>query len=386
MRQPLDRRAMLTGGAAAAVTPAITTQTRAQIRAQTQQNSCSTAATLGAAGAAAGVTFGCSIGVDVLPDKPYVDLILREARALTTDLAFKLPFIYPERGRFDFAQADRLVAFAQEHKLPLRAHTLFWDLSNPDWVKTLSVAERRYEFDHIIEAIVTRYRGRLYSWDLINEPFWPGFGEPGGFRRGAWYDALGKDYVFRAFRRAAEIDPGAKMVLNCDMTERNDQVGRDVRRSLLALVDDMLAKGLRLDVVGLQGHVDPGLPYDTGAYEAFLWQLSERKVPIHITELDVLDTTLAKDIARRDRAVADQYASFLGSVLKIPNVEAIITWQLADAKSWYRSDWYRSVTPTLPADWRARPLPFDDSLARKPAWHAMMAAFCTRAAKPPPRR
>lgn len=366
------RDALLMGSSAAAATWTISSKPACA-------RNCAGATTLGAAAAAAGITFGSSIGVDVLPDEAYVNLLLSQTRILTTDLAFKLPFIYPERGRFDFKQADRLVYFAEQHKLPLRAHTLFWDLSNPDWIGKLSVAERRFEFDRILDAIVTRYRGRLHSWDLVNEPFWPGFGEPGGFRKGAWYDALGKDYVFRAFRRAAEIDPGAKMVLNCDMSERDDDVGRAVRRSVLELVDEMRAKGVRLDAVGLQGHIDPALPHDAAAFEAFLWQLAERKVAIYITELDVLDTTLAKDVGQRDKAVAQLYGSFLKSVLKVPAVDMIITWQLADAKSWYRSDWYRSVTPSLPLDWKARPLPFDDTLAKKPAWHVMMDAYCTRA-------
>lgn len=337
---------------------------------------CASFQTLGEAASANGLTFGCSIGVDVLPDQPYVDLMLREARILTTDLAFKLPFIYPARGRFDFSQADRLVHFCEQQKLPLRAHTLFWDLSNPDWIAKLSTAERRFEFDRILDAIVTRYRGRLHSWDLVNEPFWPGFGEPGGFRRGFWYDALGKDYVARAFRRAAEIDPSAKLVLNCDMTERDDEVGRAVRRSVLQLVDELRSKGIRLDAVGLQGHIDPGLPHDFVAFEAFLWQLADRKVAIYITELDVLDTTLARDATQRDAQVARLYSDFLNIVLKIPAVEMIVTWQLADAKSWYRSDWYRSVTPSLPIDWKARPLPFDEALQPKPARQAIKNAFC----------
>ncbi len=364
---------MLLGASAAlaAVTPAMAA------------SECSEARTLGAAAATAGINFGCSIGIDVLTDQAYVELMLREARVFTTDLAFKLPFIYPARGRFDFNQADRLVEFAEQHKIPLRAHTLFWDLSNPDWISKLSVDERRYEFDRILDAIVTRYRGRLHSWDLVNEPFWPGFGEPGGFRRGAWYDALGRGYVARAFRRAIEIDPDAKMVLNCDMTERDDDVGRAVRRSLLELVDDLQSKGIRIDAVGLQGHIDPALPHDPLAFEAFLWQLAERKVAIYVTELDVLDTTLPKDVAKRDADVAHRYASFLATVLKIPAVEMIVTWQLADSRSWYRSDWYRSVTPSLPLDWKARPLPFDDRLQKKPAWNAMMAAFCARRASVP---
>ena len=373
MTNAFHRRTFL--GAAAAATAAATLPVAARAE-------CARAPSLGAAAAERGLTFGCSIGVAVLPDKPYVDLLLREARILTTDLAFKLPFINPERGLFDFAQADQVAAFASSNKLPLRAHTLFWDLANPEWVTKLSVAERRYEFDRVLDTIIPRYAGRIHSWELVNELFWPGYGEPGGFRRGAWYDALGKDYVDRAFARAAVLDPGARLVLNQDMTERDDEIGLAVRKSLLRVVDELKAKGRRLDVVGLQGHIDPSLPFDHGAFAAFLWQLAERKVSIAITELDVLDTTLPGDHARRDLEVGRHYRSFLDTALKVPAVDTVITWQLADSHSWYRSDWYRSVTPALPRDWLARPLPFDDRLERKSAWYEMAAAFCGRQQTP----
>ena len=368
MHNAIGRRTFISGAASAALVPPV----------EALAVECRDHRSLGAAAADAGLLFGCSIGVDVLPDQPYVDLMLREARILTTDLAFKLPFINPSRGRFEFGPADQLTAFASQHKLPLRAHTLFWDLANPDWVAKLSVTERRFEFDRILDTIIPRFRGRIHSWDLVNEPFWPGFGEPGGFRRGAWYDALGKGYVDRAFERASALDPGAKLVLNQDMTERDDATGIAVRKSLLQLVDELQGKGRRLDVVGLQGHIDPSLPFDASAFEAFLWQLADRKVAIYITELDVLDTSLPQDINRRDLEVGRHYRRFLDIVLKVPAVEAVVTWQLADNKSWYRSDWYRSVTPSLSRDWQARPLPFDDRLERKSAWYEMVAAFCGR--------
>lgn len=375
----IGRRKFLASAVATALAPQ---SALAQSEPISHAPDCPRAPSLAVAAAKAGITFGASIGVDVLDDAPYVDLLLRETGILTTDLAFKLPFIYPAPGRFDFAQADSLLAFSKRHSRPLRAHTLFWDLSNPDWIAKLPAAERRYEFDRIIDTIVARYSGHLHSWDVVNEPFWPGFGEPGGIRRGPWYDAFGKSYVSRAFARVAALDPGARLVLNVDMTEREDDLGRSVRRSLLALVDDLKAEGRRIDAVGLQGHLDPSLPFDPGAFEAFLWQIAARKVAIYITELDVLDTTLPADAARRDVEVADHFGRFLGAVLKVPAVEIIATWQLSDAKSWYRSDWYRSVTPALPKDWQARPLPFGDRLERKASWYAIERALCRRGRAP----
>ncbi|MEZ5851757.1 MAG: endo-1,4-beta-xylanase [Hyphomicrobiaceae bacterium] len=366
----IDRRAALVGvGASLALA-----------RSDVASAGCASDVSLGALAQAAGVTFGCSIGVDALSDPAYTALVLHHARILTSDLAFKLPFINPQRGRFDFQRADQLVAFADTNRIPLRAHTLFWDLANPQWVTRLTARERAYEMDRIVDTVVGRYRGRIHSWDVVNEPFWPGFGEPGGFRKGAWYDAMGESYVMRAFKRAALADPAARLVLNCDMSERDDALGHGIRSSILRLVERMQDAGCRLDAVGLQGHLDPSLPFEPGAFTAFLARLAERKVDVYITELDVLDTGLPRDVATRDAAVAGQYATFLDAVLKVPAVKIVATWQLADAKSWYRSEWYRSVTPTLPPGWRSRPLPFDDRLQAKPAYRAMTDAFCSAAA------
>ena len=121
--------------------------------------------------------------------------------------------------------------------------------------------------DAYIDEVVARYRGRLQSWDVVNEPFWPGHRAPGGFRLGPWYDAFGADYVRRAFVRAAQADPKTKLVLNEAQTERDDEVGLAVRAGLLKLVADLKHAGVKLDVVGLQGHLQPQYPHDPARFD-----------------------------------------------------------------------------------------------------------------------
>ena len=68
----------------------------------------------------------------------------------------------------------------------------------------MSGAEREKFFDSYIEEVVGRYAGKLHSWDIVNEPFWPGHKAPGGYRLGPWYDTFGTGYVRRAFERAGD--------------------------------------------------------------------------------------------------------------------------------------------------------------------------------------
>ncbi len=77
----------------------------------------------------------------------------------------------------------------------------------------MSGAEREKFFDLYIEEVAARYVGKLHSWDVVNEPFWPGHKAPGGYRLGPWYDTFGTEYVRRAFERVAMVDRKTKLVL-----------------------------------------------------------------------------------------------------------------------------------------------------------------------------
>jgi endo-1,4-beta-xylanase len=223
-----------------------------------------------------------------------------------------------------------------------------------------------------IEEVMTRYAGKLQSWDVVNEPFWPGHKAPGGFRLGPWYDAFGPDYVRRAFLRAQQADPRTKLVLNEAQTERDDAVGLAVRQGLLKLVSDLKNAGAKLDAVGLQGHLQPQYPHDPARFHDFLHTLAGYGVDIYITEFDVRDDTFSDDIKTRDAQVAEVAKSFLANTLSIPAVKMVICWELADNYSFYKDVWkHRNPGSTrLP-----RPLPYDADYQRKPLWSAIAEAF-----------
>jgi endo-1,4-beta-xylanase len=236
----------------------------------------------------------------------------------------------------------------------------------------MSTAERQVFFDSYIEEVVGRYAGQLQSWDIVNEPFWPGHKAPGGYRLGPWYDAFGTGYVRRAFERAAMADKKTKFVLNEAQTERDDAVGLAVRAGLLRLVDELKDAGVPLHAVGLQGHLQPRYPHDAARFADFVHALAERKVEIYITEFDVRDDTFPDDIATRDAMIADTAEKFLNNELKVSAVKMVIAWELADNYSFYTDAAKKkdSLAGRLP-----RPLPFDAQYQKKPLWFAMARAF-----------
>ena len=327
---------------------------------------------LGAIAARNGYLFGAAAAEVIDTDAPYRDLYVTQTKIITTDVALKIGRIAPQPGPKHFETADRLLAFCDQHKIAMRGHCLMWNDWNPAWVTNMTANERRMYFDSYIDEVVARYSGKLQSWDIVNEPFWPGHNAPGGFRLGPWYDAFGPDYVRRAFERAARVDRTTKFVLNEAQTERDDELGLAVRRGLLKLVADLKHAGVKLDVVGLQGHLQPQYPHDPGRFSEFLHALAGLGVDIYITEFDVCDDVFPDDVGARDAAVARTAQQFLEPTLRHPAVKALIAWELADHYSFYRG-MARAKNPTttrLP-----RPLPYDDRLQAKPLWGAIAQAF-----------
>jgi endo-1,4-beta-xylanase len=328
---------------------------------------------LAAIAASNGFLFGAAAATEVMEkDAAYRDLYATQTKLITTDIALKMSRVAPQPGPKHFETADRLLAFCDQHKIAMRGHCLIWNEWNPEWVKNMSAGERRLFFDSYIEEVVARYQGKLQSWDIVNEPFWPGHRAPGGFRLGPWYDAFGPDYVRRAFERAATVDRTTKFVLNEAQTERDDELGLAVRRGLLKLVADLKHAGAKLDVVGLQGHLQPQYPHDPARFDEFLHALADLGVDIYITEFDVRDDSFPDDAEARDAAVASTAQQFLEMTLRHPAVKALITWELADNYSFYRGI-YRAKNPT--AARLPRPLPYDDKLQPKPLWGAIAQAL-----------
>lgn len=330
---------------------------------------------LGALAAAVGIEFGSAFDREVLTDQGYRDLLVREARLVTTENALKFDWLRPKGPEADFTIADRLVAFSESNGLKLRGTALVWNDYPPPWLSRLGLNELRTIFDRHIDETLMRYRGRIHSWDVVNEPFYPPQGLRGGFRKGPWIEAFGTDYIARAFRRASAADPATRLVLNEAFCEQQDSLGAGVRNGLLRLVERLKGEGVPLHAVGLQGHLKPALAYDDSAFTDFLHRLAAFGVDIYITELDVDDAAMPDDIGERDALVAARYGAFLKAVLSVKAVKAVITWQMSDRYSWYGELARRKQPPSrLP-----RPLPFDSNLQRKPAADAILAAFAGRA-------
>jgi endo-1,4-beta-xylanase len=327
---------------------------------------------LGALAAEKGILFGSSGSWELRKDAAYAALFRQQSRVLTTGHALKFDYIRHREGQFDFSLADDMLDFANSAGMKMRGHTLFWNDNPPAWLKGQSKAELIRIFDEHIEVVGERFVGKLESWDVVNEPFWPGYGEPDGYRLGPWYSAMGKDYVARAFRRLGAIDRTTIFVLNEAQTERNDALGLTIRTGMLTMIDDLLDQGVRLDAIGLQAHLQPKYPFAIEPFLRFMDEIASRGLSIYLTEFDVEDSVFPKEIVRRDAKVAQWTRDFLKPVLQNKAVKALICWGLSDQYTWYRDEeTVRMMKLIAPS----RALPFDDQMRPKPMVQAIVEAL-----------
>ena len=321
-----------------------------------------------AAGQGKPVPFGAAIEFSHFEADPdYRDLFLRETDLVLPMNALKFGLLRPERERFDFGPADRLVDWALANGKTSRGHAFVWWSTNPDWLEAVE-GERETEavlVEHI-ERTADHFRGRLASWDVVNEVVaHDPSGADGLLRDTVWLRRLGPRHIPLAFRTAARADPSARLVLN-DYDLEFAGTRYDLRReTVLSIVRQLQDAGIRIDAVGIQGHLYAHHRIDVEALARFGRDLAALGVGLLATELDVIDFQVPGTIEERDAAATRVVRDFLDGLFGGTRPEAVIAWGLSDRYSWVDDAMPRGDgTP-------ARPLPFDAALAPKP-WHDML--------------
>ena len=323
-----------------------------------------------------GVRYGAAIRPTWLKDDPrYAAAVAADCNIGTTEGRMAWTATEPQSGRFDFRPADELVAWTVAHGMPLRGHHLISAHRVPDWLERRSPHEVRTQLEWHVTTVATRYKGKIHTWDVVNEAidFRRNIGGADGFRRGLFYEALGPSYIDLAFRTARAADPEARLAYNDNRYELAGEETVRRRKATLALLRGLKERGVPLDVFGTQSHLMAGQDYDFDGLAAFLSQVGDLGLEIHVTELDVSDRLLPADVATRDRTVAKLTRAFLGAVLAVPAVKAVLTWGLTDRYSVLntRKPYKRKRTDGIPS----RGLPLDHELRRKPMWEAIAGAL-----------
>lgn len=216
-------------------------------------------------------------------DTAVTRIIKQHFNQLVAENCMKCEKIHPEENRYDFEAADRLMQFAEDNRMTVIGHCLIWHSQCAPWFfidkegKQISAEVLRQRMKDHIYTVVGRYKGRIKGWDVVNEAIV----EDGSYRKSKFYEILGEEFIDLAFQYAHEADPDAELYYN---DYGMDNPGR--REGVINLVKRLKEKGLRIDAVGMQGHM--GMRYPSiEEFEKSMLAYSSLGVKVMITEWDM---------------------------------------------------------------------------------------------------
>jgi endo-1,4-beta-xylanase len=293
-------------------------------------------------------TLGAAVDWDRLQrQESYRRLFLAHYSALTPENAMKMDVLAPTPDGFDFGDADDLVAWARENGVAVHGHTLVWHRQLPRWLterrwtrSALRAYLRRY-----VTTVVSHFRGRVASWDVVNEPLTAG----GRLRRSIWERVLGAGYVADALRWAHDADPQAQLYVNDFDLERPGPKSAAMYR----LLRELRARQVPLDGIGLQAHLTPGWRPTADELRTIMRRYAELGLQVDISEMDVA-------VGHEGGALGEQariYRTAAAACRWLPACGRFTTWGFTDSSTWLGSE--------------RRPLPFSAAGHPKPAWRAI---------------
>jgi len=317
---------------------------------------------------ALGISIGAAARPALFSERLYSLTLSREFNMLEPEDAMKWWVIRPDRFTFDFTQADRLVGFAETHRMKVRGHTLVWGGSNPAWLtsEAFTAEQLNQLLQEHITKVVTRYQGKVFAWDVVNEAF----DERGQLRPSLWNDQPGigfagksTGYIEQVFRWANVADPQALLFYN----DTGGEAINTKSDAIYAMVKDFKLRGVPIDGIGMQMHLFD-LQADFDSIDANIARFTALDVQVHITEMDVaLPVDAAGNATPADLArQAEIYRRVAAACLAHPGCTAIQTWGFTDKYSWIGSKTKHA---------KGQALLFDRYYAAKPACQALKNAF-----------
>ena len=354
----IDRRALLAGAGALCALPVLAKPAQPQ--------------SLRRLAAAKGLMFGTAAANYELRDADFVPVLTREAAILVPEYETNRRVVEPRPGIYDFSAGDALWNFAHAHGMAMRGHPLVWYNANPTWLEplVLQAKDEKLLTDYIAK-LAGHYRGRMHSWDVVNEALAP---DGSGWRDCFWLKRYGPAYVDLAFHAARAADPHALLVYNDYGCEQGEPVNDRLRARTLTMLDGLRKRHVPVQALGLQAHLSAfGPKVDQKKLHAFLGEIHARGLAVLITELDVDDEGGPSDFASRDRAVADEAARFLDVALDSPATRALLTWSLSDRYLDLPQSWRLQLL-----SWRDRRVPYDAQMQPKPLRAALAKALAGR--------
>ncbi|OUE09077.1 Endo-1,4-beta-xylanase A precursor [Clavibacter michiganensis] len=325
------------------------------------------------------------------------DLVSRQFDAFTPENAGKPESVQPVEGQFTFTQLDQLLDFADRTGTDVYYHVLFWHSQTPAWFfldgdrpltdspadQALLKARMEAHVRGIADHIAARYPdgdSPIWAMDVVNEVIADGPNDNAhDMRDSRWYQVLGEGFVDEGFRLARAHFPGVELFINDYNTELPTK-----RADYLELISALVARGVPIDGVGHQAHVDFARPVSWLRDSIRAVERIDTRLLQAITELDVNAsnqndgadvsgapqdpyTPVYSDDAQAGAEVGYYYRDLFQMIRQqSSSIDSVTFWGVSNARSWLR-------TWPIARPWE-QPLPFDDDLQAAPAYWGIVDA------------
>ncbi len=304
-----------------------------------------------------------------LNDKPYTDILKTEFDFVLADNTPNWYFtdggLRPGPSEYNYKQMDEVLAFAEQNGMPVESHHYVWGEQKwlPEWLKKGNYSDEQtlqLMVDHI-QTVGQHYSGRIAQWTVVNEPFtrsqhlydlndWWSDNTGGGF-----------GYIDKAFYAARQADPKSKLLLN----DFNNESINDTSNLEYEYVKGALARGVPIDGIGMQMHLDGGHPPTKDEVVSNMKRFAGLGLDIYVTEFDVNMNDVKADAKDKDQIQGNIYYEMMLACIESRVCKQFAYLGITDAETWYNHIGLKDP----------RPLMFDRNYKPKPAYYSTRAAL-----------
>ncbi|WP_437578886.1 endo-1,4-beta-xylanase [Sorangium sp. So ce887] len=282
----------------------------------------------------AGKLLGVAVDASALRDEPmYREILAREFDYVTAENAMKWGPLATSADSYDWAGADEIVAFAEEHGQAVKGHTFVWHQQTPSWLdENMSADELSAALKSHIETTLARYRGRIRAWDVVNEAVDMNSGSK--YTESIFWQKLGPSYIEDAFRWARAADPDVLLFYNEVGIERLGPKSDFTYE----LMQELLANGVPIDGIGFQSHVSIHRYPAESNLRANIRRFADLGLKVNISELDARTLLMPGTRDSRWQAQRLAFQQIVGACVVEPGCEAVTFWGFTDKYSWINDD------------------------------------------------
>jgi endo-1,4-beta-xylanase len=304
---------------------------------------------------AKGKYFGFALTVPNLSNPTLLSVADAQFDMVTPGNEMKWDTTEPSNGTFNFGPGDQIMAHAKSIGARVRGHNLVWHSQLPSWVSSLPANQVKAAMETHITTEVNHYKGQIYAWDVVNEPF----NEDGSFRSDAFTAGFGSGpaYIADALTTAHAADPAAKLYLN----DFNIEGTGTKSNAMFALVQQLKQQGVPIDGVGFESHFILGQIPST--LQANMARFAALGVDVAVTELD--DRIQLPASSANLQQQATEFAGVVNSCLAVTRCVGVTQWGIGDADSWIPGFFSGFGAATM----------FDQNYQPKPAFNSVVAAL-----------